>query len=261
MRMENAQILEHRDIQGGYKRLVLRAPGIAPEVRPGQFVHLRVPHLEAAVLRRPFSVFDARDGALSILYKDAGHGTAVLKGAAPGETVSLIGPLGRGFPAECGGRMPVLVAGGYGMAALHLLARALPRRGIAFFGGKTADDVLCVDEFEALGWPVRIATEDGSLGERGLVTAPLDEWMKKPPREGVELFACGPMGMLRAIGERAIAGGWKAWLSLDRHMGCGVGACLTCVQKIHAPDGGWTWQRVCREGPVFESREIVWEDE
>lgn len=259
--MENAEILEHRDIQGGYKRLVLRAPDIAPEVRPGQFVHLRIPHLEASVLRRPFSVFQAQNDTLSILYKDAGHGTAVLKGAAPGETISLIGPLGRGFPVACGARTPVLVAGGYGMAALYLLARALPRPGVAFFGGKTAGDILCVDEFEFLGWTVQVATEDGSAGTRGLVTGPLDARLKNPPPEGVELFACGPMGMLKAIGERAIAGGWKAWLSLDRNMGCGVGACLTCVQKIRTPDGGWTWQRVCREGPVFESREIVWEEE
>jgi dihydroorotate dehydrogenase electron transfer subunit len=259
--MENAQVLEHRDIQGGYKRLVLRAPGIAPEVRPGQFVHLRVPHLEAAVLRRPFSVFTADDDSLAILYKDIGHGTAVLKGAAPGETISLIGPLGRGFRVDIGERVPVLVAGGYGMAALYLLARALPARGVAFFGGKTAGDILCVDEFEALGWRVIIATEDGSRGERGLVTVPLDAWLDSGPPGPPEFFACGPMDMLRAIGERAIAGDWKAWLALDRHMGCGVGACLTCVQKIRTPDGGWTWQRVCREGPVFESREIVWEEE
>lgn len=262
MQMEEARVLEHRQIQGGYRLLELASPGIAPQVRAGQFVHLRVPHLEAAVLRRPFSVYRAEDGRLSILYKDVGRGTVALTHVQPGETVSLIGPLGRAFPQARAGALPVLVAGGYGMAALYLVARGQPVKGLAFFGGKTAADILCVDEFEALGWPVRVATEDGSLGVRGLVTDALDPWLARD-RGGAtpEFFACGPNGMLQAVGERAVRGGWTAWLSMDRNMGCGVGACLTCVQKIRKADGGWEWQRVCREGPVFEARQVVWNDE
>ena len=118
-------------------------------------------------------------------------------------------------------------------------------------------------DFTALGWTVHVATEDGSLGTRGRVTRALDEWLAaEGTKTTPEFFACGPNPMLRAVGERALAGGWKAWLSIDRHMGCGVGACLTCVQKIRAPDtpAGWIWARVCREGPVFECREVVWEE-
>lgn len=261
MRLEEARVLEHREIQGGYRLLVLSAPGIAPEVQPGQFVHLRVPHLDSAVLRRPFSVYDVNADRLSVIYKDVGRGTAVMTQMKPGESASLIGPLGRGFPAVGEGRFPVLVAGGYGMAALYLVARKLPARGMAFFGARSAKDILCRDEFETLGWDVKVATEDGSLGVRGLVTDALDPWLEKDRGSRVpEFFACGPNAMLRAVGDRAIAGGWTAWLSMDRNMGCGVGACLTCVQKIKTPDGGWTWERVCREGPVFECRQIVWED-
>lgn len=262
MQMEETNVLEHRQIQGGYRLLVLQSPGIAPQVQPGQFVHLRVPQLDAAVLRRPFSVYKTEGDRLSILYKDVGRGTAALTHVPAGETVSLIGPLGSGFPRAEAGRFPVLVAGGYGMAALYIVARAQPTKGIAFFGGKTASDILCADEFEAMGWPVRVATEDGSLGVRGLVTDTLDAWLSRNRGDKTpEFFACGPNGMLKAVGERAIGGGWRAWLSMDRHMGCGVGACLTCVQKIKTPDGGWTWQRVCREGPVFECRQVVWEDD
>jgi dihydroorotate dehydrogenase electron transfer subunit len=108
---------------------------------------------------------------------------------------------------------------------------------------------------------LRVATEDGSLGVRGLVTVALDTWLRNERAGRVpEFYGCGPNAMLHAVGDRAIAGNWQAWLSMDRHMGCGVGACLTCVQKIRHPAGHWTWERVCREGPVFESRAIVWEE-
>ena len=262
MHLEDAKVVEHREIQGGYRLLVVSAPTVAPEVQPGQFVHLRVPHLDSAVLRRPFSVYDANQDRLSIIYKDVGRGTAAMVHMKPGETVSLIGPLGRGFPPVGSGRFPVLVAGGYGMAALYLVARNLPLKGIAFFGAQSAQDILCRTEFESLGWAVHVATEDGSAGVKGLVTGALDPWLRKElGGRTPEFFACGPNAMLRAVGERAVAGGWTAWLSMDRNMGCGVGACLTCVQKIRTPDGGWTWERVCREGPVFECRQIVWDDE
>ena len=159
MLMEDAQILRHEDIRGGYRLLVLAAPSVAPQVRPGQFVHLRIPHLESAVLRRPFSVYNAEGDMLSVLYKDVGRGTAVLKSARPGEQISLIGPLGHGFPRPGPDRFPVLVAGGYGMAPLYFLARTLPVSGSAFFGGRTATDILCQSEFETLGWTVNVATE------------------------------------------------------------------------------------------------------
>lgn len=262
MHLEDATVINHDSVQGGYRLLVLRSPRVAPEVRPGQFVHLRVPGLDTAVLRRPFSVYNVEGGELSILYKDVGRGTAAMTRLRAGETVSLIGPLGRGFPAAQEGRCPVLVAGGYGMAALYLVARGSAARGTVFVGGRSAQDILCVKEFESVGWDVKVATEDGSLGVRGLVTDALDGWLEQLPADRVpELFACGPNGMLRAVGERALARGWTAWLSMDTHMGCGVGACLTCVQKIRTAAGGWEWARVCREGPVFECRDVVWDDE
>ncbi len=262
MLLEDAKVLQQREIQGGYRLLVLAAPLIAPKVQPGQFVHLRVPRLDSAVLRRPFSVYKADGGTLSILYKAVGRGTSAMKALRDGETVSLLGPLGRGFPAPAKDKVPVLVAGGYGMAALYLVAKTSAVKGVVFVGGRSAADVLCVPEFTALGWTVHVSTDDGSLGVKGLVTDALDPWLRKD-LEGrtPEFFACGPNGMLKAVGERAIRGNWTAWLSVDRKMGCGVGACLACVQKVATPDGGWTWKRVCKEGPVFESRSVVWRDE
>ncbi len=258
-----ANVIHQEEVQGGYQVLFLDAPAIAPHVQPGQFVHVRVPHMEESVLRRPFSVYRADGPVLQILYKGVGKGTRTMTYLRPGDSLGLIGPLGRGWPRLTEGRFPILVAGGYGMAALYLLARSMPMQGIAFFGGKSAPDILCVNEFEALGWEVQISTQDGSRGTRGIVTHCIDAWWQAADLKGrqVEAYACGPNAMLQAVAERAMARDWVAWVSVDRNMGCGVGACLTCVLKTRTPDGGWRWQRSCKEGPVFECRDICWEDE
>ena len=188
-----------------------------------------------------------------------GRGTEALAGLSEGTTVSLMGPLGNGFPDGDAAHAPLLVGGGYGVAPLVFLASRLPRKGVVLLGGRRAEDVLCIRDFEALGWPVEIATEDGSRGTRGCVTALLDRHLEGAAA-APELFACGPDGMLRSVGARAIAAGCRAWLSLDHHMVCGIGACLACVQKLRTPEGGTRLARVCKDGPVFEAREIVWEE-
>ncbi|MBU2648124.1 dihydroorotate dehydrogenase electron transfer subunit [bacterium] len=265
MKQQTARILDHRLQQGAYRVLQLSAPAIAPFVQPGQFIELLAPRLSEAVLRRPFSVYKADSQSLTLLYKVVGKGTAAMQRLVPGETVDITGPLGNGFPACQEGMTPVLIGGGYGAAALYLHARTAAQQGLVFFGGRQAVDILCVDEFEALGWEVRVSTEDGSLGTRGLVTDSFDRWLTERAVSaegdpGIELFACGPEGMLRAIGDRAVRGNFTAWLSMDRHMACGVGACLTCVIKRKEPENGWQWARCCKEGPVFNSREIIWDE-
>lgn len=256
---ESAVVLEHTNFQGDYRLIRFAAPRVGPLVKPGQFLHLKVPYVEDSLLRRPFSIYQADDSSVALLYKDIGKGTHAMTFIKPGEELNLIGPLGTGFPAPQPGRIPVLVAGGYGMAALYLLAKTSPSQGVAFFGGAKALDILCVAEFEALGWEVRVATEDGSLGTKGLVTVALDAWLEALGGETPEFFACGPNGMLQAVSDRAIARDHDAWVSVDRNMGCGVGACLTCVQKIVSGDG-WSWARVCREGPVFAANTVIWDD-
>ena len=260
--MAMSLVRSHAETQAGYRELVLEAPTIAPLVRPGQFVHLRIPRLEHRLLRRPFSIYKADQDTLTILYKSVGTGTQLLTQVEQDEAVSLLGPLGNGFPEPRGDHVPLLVAGGYGVAPLYLLASRMARTGVLFIGARTRADILCDGEFEALGWDVQITTEDGSRGMQGLVTSALDVWAENHANaEAAELFACGPDGMLRATGERAITHNWKGWLSLDKHMGCGMGACLACVQRIRQPDGSVEWERVCRDGPIFEAREIVWEPE
>jgi dihydroorotate dehydrogenase electron transfer subunit len=241
-----------------YFRLVLRAPQIAPLIQPGQFAHVRILPLRDALLRRPFSIFQVADDTFSILYKTVGKGTDVLSRMRAGEELSVIAPLGHGFTVpSVGGETPLLIAGGYGMAAMFLLAQRSPQKGIVFVGGRRRVDILCEKEFAALGWEVRATTEDGSHGEKGFVTVPLlAELRRKLPHR--KLFACGPTPLLKAVGKLAEEFNLPAELSMDEHMCCGVGTCLTCVIPVKAGDS-WEYQRTCTEGPVFDSRQIVWE--
>jgi dihydroorotate dehydrogenase electron transfer subunit len=291
------QIVSNERDTDSYYRLVVRAPEIAPLIQPGQFAHVRVPALKDALLRRPFSIFQVAGDTFSILYKTVGQGTEALARLSHGE-LSVIAPLGHGFTVpKRGGEIPLLVAGGYGMAALYLLAQRSPQKGIVFVGGRRRVDILCEKEFEALGWDVRATTEDGSHGRKGLVTDLLFAELRRngggkaqakkskirTPHSALrnyKLFACGPTGMLRAVGKMADEFKVPAELSMDEHMCCGVGVCLTCVIPVktdddpgradlsrrsiakteaHARAGGWEYQRTCTEGPVFDSRQIVWD--
>jgi dihydroorotate dehydrogenase electron transfer subunit len=244
-----------------YFRLVLRAPQIAPLIQPGQFAHVRILPLKDALLRRPFSIFQVAGDTFSILYKTVGKGTDALARMRAGEELSVIAPLGRGFTVpSAGGEIPLLVAGGYGMAAMFLLAQRSPQKGVVFVGGRRRVDILCEKEFAALGWEVRAITEDGSHGEKGMVTQPLltEIQNSKFKIQNFKLFACGPTPMLKAIGKIAEDFNLPAELSMDEHMCCGVGTCLTCVIPVKAGDS-WEYQRTCTEGPVFDSRQIIWE--
>ncbi|HEY1489477.1 MAG TPA: dihydroorotate dehydrogenase electron transfer subunit, partial [Verrucomicrobiae bacterium] len=244
-----------------YFRLVLRAPRIAPLIQPGQFAHVRILPLKDALLRRPFSIFQVADDTFSILYKTVGKGTDALSRMRADEELSVIAPLGHGFTVpKSDGEIPLLVAGGYGMAAMFLLAQRSPQKGIVFVGGRRRVDILCEKEFAALDWEVRATTEDGSHGEKGLVTQPLlaEIQNSKFKIQNLKLFACGPTPMLKAVGKIAEDFNLPAELSMDEHMCCGTGVCLTCVIPVKTGEG-WEYQRTCTEGPVFDSREIVWE--
>jgi len=261
MIVTGTKVLQHSDYGGGYRLLRMSAPQVAAAAAPGQFIHLKVPMLDGRILRRPFSIFTADDNELAVLYKVVGRGTEAMRHIDAGDELSIIGPLGNGFPAPGSTRYPVLVGGGFGVAPLYLLAQRMNATGTLFVGGRTAEDILCTDLFRELGWEVSIATEDGSLGVRGYVTEALDRALRDESATfaAPEFFVCGPEGLLRAIGERAVAADHPAWLSLDKHMGCGVGACLACVQKIRGTDGQPVWKRVCKDGPVFEAAKIIWD--
>lgn len=258
MRVEQASVLKHEQISGDYSIVVAEVPSIASAVVPGQFIHLLVPNLDNATLRRPFSIYRADKNTISILYKKVGRGTATMQRIAAGDELSLIGPLGNGFPDCRDGALPVMVAGGYGVAPLSLAASRMKQKGVIFIGGARKEDILCEQDFSSMGWEIHVTTEDGSLGQKGRVTEALDTWMESASGVEPEFFACGPEGMMKALGTRIFEKGWQGWFSLDKHMGCGVGACLACVQDIRDADGNIERKRVCKDGPIFSADTIVW---
>ena len=252
------------------RRLRLRVDGW-PGFGPGQFVMLSpgalasVPRTDP-LLPRPMAVYreahtngaaDTNGAAeIEILFKVSGRGTALLAEVAPGERVGLVGPLGRSFSAPAAGERALLVAGGTGIASVYELAARLCAAGsgpVVLLGARAADDLMGTADFEALGADLRIATEDGSAGQLGLVTALLEAALAEgaPAR----VYACGPTPMMRRASEIAAAHGRPCVVSLENTMACGFGVCLGCA----TPLAGEGFRLVCRDGPMFDAAELDWE--
>lgn len=256
--MQVGELLTNTPLFSGYFTASFFVPDICRTAQPGQFIHLRIDCGGERILRRPFSIQDvAEDGALSILYKVVGAGTERLSRLLPGTVCDLMGPLGQSFTPPAPGVVPVLVDGGYGAAATFLVAKRAVTPGYLLLGARTADDILMVDQYEACGFEVRVATNDGSRGTRGVVTdllSPLREELGERP---FRVYACGPHPMLMALARIMQAEGIEGELSLDHLMCCGVGACFACVVKVKDEGAdGWRYARSCYEGPVFNAREI-----
>jgi dihydroorotate dehydrogenase electron transfer subunit len=239
---------------------VFHAPDLAPEVRPGQFVMLEIPGRVRPYLRRAYSVADARPetGEVEFLVKTIGAGTAALEEIPGGSTAGLLGPLGNAFSiADLPDRARVaVVAGGIGAAPFPLLYRALAKAGIAgdlFLGGRGEKDLAFRPRFDGLvTGETFLATDDGSLGERGLVT----EVFRNRARDAryARLFACGPMPMFRALARVAADLAVPAEFSTEAEMGCGFGACLGCV----IPAVAKPFIISCSEGPILSPEKIQW---
>jgi len=274
---ENVKVKEVRDLGSGNCLLTLNSPEQARLARPGQFVMLKCAEQvnEIPLLRRPFTIFNilghARSGkpnGLELLVKDVGVGTSRLARLKPGQMIHCLGPQGRGFhiPTESPkpGETAYLVAGGVGIAALFLLAKALAAqalRPMLFYGGRSKDDLILHDYFERLGIEVHLATEDGSSGERGLVTEALSKYLDSHPRKPARMYACGPWGMMRAAHELSRRFRLPCEVSLEARMGCALGACLGCVVHSWDARGEEQYIRVCQEGPVMLSSTVDWDME
>ncbi|MHB8836661.1 MAG: dihydroorotate dehydrogenase electron transfer subunit [Candidatus Methylomirabilia bacterium] len=252
-----------RRLAEDYYRLDLEWPvGMAAPL-PGQFVMVRTREGTDPLWRRPFGVHDFRRvrgaGILSLLFQVVGPTTRDLSSLAPGATLDLLGPHGRGFKLDAAEQW--LVSGGRGVAPLLYAARILHRRGVscrALLGGRSAGHVLCERELSRLGCRVEVATDDGSRGRRGLVTDLLDRDLARLTarrRAGVTLLACGPHGMLKAVAGIAAGRGVAAQVSVDPLMACGRGLCLGC--SVSARAGGY--RLACQHGPVFDARELNWD--
>jgi dihydroorotate dehydrogenase electron transfer subunit len=256
-----------REVLGGaHFLLTFRHPEAAREARAGQFVMVKAGLSAEPPLRRPFSILstDAARETVTLFVKAVGPGSRRLSEMAEGEEAQCLGPLGRPFTPAPAGVEALLVAGGYGVAPLRFLCEGLRSTGgqaRLFYGGRTGADLVLLDRLGGPGVTVVPATEDGSLGERGRVTVPLEAHLDAA-RGPVRLYACGPDAMMHAVARLAAARSLEAEVSLDTWMGCGVGTCLGCVVRVQAPlEERWKYRCACTEGPVFDSARVVWPGE
>ena len=264
-----AEIVGNTRLSADYNLLSLAAPGLAREAKPGQFVMVKTTAGLDPLLRRPFSIFEIlRDAAgqptgISLLNKRVGVGTGWLYKAEPGASIACLGPLGQPFapvdrPAEAW-----MVAGGVGLAPFATLAEALASRGTPmtlFYGARTGSDLYCAELFERLGARLVLATEDGSRGTHGRVTAPLARALTERAGKGgpVTLYACGPTPMMRAVAALGAETGTQVFVSLEQVMGCGMGGCYSCVVRVRTHDRE-RFVRSCIDGPVFDASVLVWD--
>ena len=265
----DAAVISNTRLSDDYSVVALAAPAIAEGARPGQFVMIKACRGIDPLLRRPFSIFEVlRDKGgtatgISLLNKRIGVGTSLLYDALPGSQIRCLGPLGRPFEPIDPPSEAWMVAGGVGLAPFMTLAEALQARGTTmrlFYGARRGSELYYVDEFQRLGVAVAVSTEDGSRGERGFVTLPLDAALASaPPARTIQLFACGPTPMMRAVAKLAALHRRRCDVSLEQVMGCGMGGCYSCVVPTKTPGGPPHFVRSCVDGPVFESSQIVWD--
>ena len=265
----DATVTEQRQIVGHEFEIVFHAPLIARSARPGQFVEILFGENYAPLVRRPFSLYrvDPDAGTCSVIYLARGAFTSGLARKQSGDVVSLLGPLGRPFHLyDEPGIQHILVAGGLGAPPLYFLAMELSKSCAAplvvINAARTESLLVGVTEFGALDIALHVMTDDGSRGVRGmatdLLTALLDsESGKNIPKA---IYSCGPMAMLRSVGEIAIERGLPCQLSIETSMPCGTGLCQGCATPVRtaASESGQSYVLACVDGPVFEARDLVW---
>jgi dihydroorotate dehydrogenase electron transfer subunit len=266
----DSKIISNNKIAKDYYLLGLDVPAEFKDARPGQFVHIKIDDSYGPLLRRPFSIYKishlkstSKKLKLEILYEVKGKGTHLLSQKINGEYLNILGPLGKGFDYQLAVKQEqIIIAGGAGVAPLLLLAEKLNKSKITvLIGAANSGKILCGKEFKNLGCEVKVATEDGSSGFKGKVTALFEKQLKGmnisakkvTVKKAINVYACGPEAMLTALAKICLINKLNLQVSLEEFMGCGIGACLGCA--IETKVG---FKRVCHDGPVFKAEDIVW---
>ena len=254
MTIQNAPVLSRKELAPGIFDYLVSCPELAAQAVPGQFVHIRVP---GRTLRRPISIcsIDTAAGTLRLVMEVRGEGTAILSQVDEGDTLDLLGPLGNGFSLPDPSAKVIVVGGGIGVPPLLGVAQRFGANADACLGFRTAGAMILGEDFSAAGIRVRVATDDGSIGHHGLVTALVKERLEEGPAHLI--CACGPGPMLRAVAALAKEYAVPCQVSLEERMACGVGACLGCAVQVASADGSVVYKHVCKDGPVFPAGEVL----
>ena len=207
------------------------------------------------LLKRAFSLFRRTENSLQILYRIRGKGTGILRNMKEGAVLDMLGPLGNFYPPPPEDKTPLIMAGGIGIASVFSLIEHLPGRAMVFYGARTKEDLLMLDQMKVYAKEMIVSTDDGSAGLKGTAADALQAFLASgtSSAEHFRIYACGPHPLLKAVAQVSKEYRIRAYVSMEEHMACGIGACLGCVVKT--VDG---FKRVCKEGPVMSASEIVW---
>ena len=254
----NAKIVSNKRIAEDHYEMDLKTAALAKNSLPGQFVNVKLDEKATdPLLRIPLGIHKIKKEGISLLYKVVGEGTDLLRNKKKGDQISLLGPLGKGFDIKKENEAFV-IAGGHGIAPLYALTKELKKNKIDtifFIGAGKEKHIFCADKIRKMGAKVYIATEDGSLGFKGYVTDVLEKYLERNKLQvsRVTIYACGPKPMLKAVAQIAETKKIEGQVSMDEYMACGIGACMGCA--IKTKDG---YKLCCKDGPVFDIKEIVW---
>jgi dihydroorotate dehydrogenase electron transfer subunit len=236
--------------------------------QPGQFVMLRISGLAEPFLARPFSIYsflrEKNSCAVEFIYRVVGRGTQILAGLIKGTQLEVLGPLGRGFKILEDKQNVVFIAGGMGAAPLSMLAGNLCVKENAsskitfYLGAKNDSEIIGAPKLKKLSCNLVICTDDGTKGNKGLVTEIFQKDIKKFSPDNAVIYACGPKEMLKSLSKILRGTKFSCQVSLEERMACGVGACLGCVVAVKNKKSLPEYKRVCADGPVFNINEIVW---
>ncbi|MEJ2689445.1 MAG: dihydroorotate dehydrogenase electron transfer subunit [Deltaproteobacteria bacterium] len=260
----SAELVRCDQVTASIYLLTFRENQIARNARPGQFVMVRTGSSKDPLLRRPFSIHQVtQNGDLLLLVRVVGSGTRLLSLLEVGERVQMLGPLGNCFDLsgiDSETTLVALVGGGMGVAPLLFLASDLVQKNLVaktkiILGARFKDELLCLYSFKELGFSVQCITDDGSSGQQGFVTDLLRQNVQDNKKAIV--FSCGPAPMLKAVSHICEQNGTSCQISLETFMACGISACLGCAVPANRADRKYL--HVCKNGPVFDSREIAWD--
>lgn len=254
MKQSNCEIIYNEKICHNTFEMRLKVEGLKEKILPGQFFTVRVTEYYAPLLRRPFaySYFNEESGEFSFIYQIRGKGTEILSSLQEGDLLDILGPLGNPFPFPLASQKVILVAGGIGVGPILYLAQKLKKDNISFrfiLGCRTKTFIP-----EKVSQHFELCTDDGSSGFKGTVVDYLEATFDYIPEESV-IYCCGPMKMLYGCHNFSLKHNIKCYVSLDTIMACGVGVCMGCNVKLTSQKGV---VRVCKEGAIFDSREIEW---
>ena len=245
-----ARIIENHNITSNYFSLKLELSETMGAIKPGQFAMLKVPDKDV-FLRRPFSIYDYGKKTITIVYRVVGKGTQALSRAAKNKRTYVLGPLGNGFTLK-ERDVYIVIAGGIGIAGVHLLIKYLKARTRLFYGCSTKGELCVIDDVKRFN--PAIATLDGTTGFRGSVVELFRKEKENYSDRNAEIFTCGPEGMIKSIRKEIENTKIPCQVLVEERMACGLGLCFGCV--IKTVDENEPYKRACKEGPVFDLWQI-----